>query len=347
MGSVAEPLAWCRGRAPCVGSGGKASLKLKACLHLYNLISCSICPKICFCRTKTWPLGPLDPPMSPMPYRKRHRVTRSHAHSIPGAVNGQKLSVVNFDWFIEFSCIFELGPSSMKNYCLDEIKKGRYTFVCPDPKCKRIWEYFLVRHVACLDDKTRSTVEKTVTVNYISQERGFQQCPGCQTWCIPVNKGKIRLQCDICSRDLGRRYEFCWACLHQWKGSSITCCGNEGCDGKDPRIRILSVAKKKSIDEIPGCPSIRACPKCGLLINHEKGCRHMTCTSCKAQFCFICLKRWSTHPQHLGGLALTKCAVAPAQAQLSDPSWEDRNDDDFVQPAPAPSPANDSYCVIL
>ena len=227
----------------------------------------------------------------------------------------------------------------MRQYVLSEVKKARYTFVCPHPHCKQVWEYFLVRHVACLDDKTRSTIEKNVTENYISQGRGFQQCPGCQTWCVPFDEGEILLRCDVCSRDLGRPYEFCWACLRQWKGISIKSksiiikgCGNEGCDEKDPRIRILTVAEKMSVENIPGCPSIRACPNCGLLINLKGGCRRITCTNCKAEFCFMCLRRWNQYHD------VRTCFVAPVQVDLSAArSWKDQND--HVQPAPGPQPA--------
>jgi len=257
--------------------------------------------------------------------------------------------------------IVETGPSSMKRYCLDEVKKGRYKFPCPDPNCQRIWEYFLVRHVACFDDETRMKIEKKVTDNYISQGQGYQQCPGCNTWCIPIHHGDIRLQCGICTRGSGEEFDFCWACQCRWRSTSSRCCGNEGCDGKDPRLRILNTAEKKKIDNIPGCPSIRSCPKCGLLINLKEGCRHMTCTNCTAEFCFICLRRWigKIHPP-------CTCMVAPVQVQLTDPLWDTRND--YYVPSPPPSspslppsppppsppppsspppPANDSSCIIL
>ena len=232
----------------------------------------------------------------------------------------------------------------MTEYCLSEVQKGRYKFSCPS--CSTIWDYFLVRHVARFDDGTRSKIEKHVTENYISQEKGYQECPGCTTRCIPINDGDIRLQCPACS--IGRRFEFCWACLREWKDTGFQWCGNKGCSGKDPRFRILSVAEKKEIDGIPGCPSIRACLKCGLLINHRERCRHMTCTSCSAQFCFICLKPWRT------GHLSTPCRIASVQTTLGDPSWEQRNADVNADAAPQTPrsetprpPGNDSSCVIL
>lgn len=59
----------------------------------------------------------------------------------------------------------------------------------------------------------------------------------------------------------------------------------------------------------PGVPLIRACPNCEVLIEHNSGCRHMTCLSdkCKSQkysFCFVCLSNWQGHGKK-------ECPVAP------------------------------------
>ena len=141
------------------------------------------------------------------------------------------------------SCMFvKLGPASMEAYCRSKVADGRYSFPCPDPNCNKIWEFSLVRHVACLDSETRKQIEKKVTDNYIRQGFRNQQCPGCQTWCIPIDEGDICVRCPVCSKNKGRPYDFCWACKQQWKGTGVRYCGNKGCDGKDPRIKVLHSA---------------------------------------------------------------------------------------------------------
>ena len=247
----------------------------------------------------------------------------------------------------------------MEAYCRSKVADGRYSFPCPDPNCNKIWEFSLVRHVACLDSETRKQIEKKVTDNYIRQGFRNQQCPGCQTWCIPIDEGDICVRCPVCSKNKSRPYDFCWACKQQWKGTGVRYCGNKGCDGKDPRIKVLHSAAENwiTIDNLPGCPSTRACPKCGLLINHVGGCRRMTCTSCGAEFCFICLRRWNKSYNDYPPACQYR--IAPVQEVLSDPLWDDPIDDDLCPtPASTPTPApvttatarratNSDGCVII
>jgi hypothetical protein len=57
-------------------------------------------------------------------------------------------------------------------------------------------------------------------------------------------------------------------------------------------------------------PTMRACPKCLLLLNHSCGCKIMTCVNCNHCFCFGCLLDLdSPKPEHNYDL----CLSAPAQ----------------------------------
>jgi len=208
----------------------------------------------------------------------------------------------------------------------------------PQSGCNRVWEFCLVRHVASFVNETSSEIHTIITEIRILTKHRCHRCPGCNTLCEPFNSGYIRLRCPICSKDRGSPYDFCWACQRQWKSVGTKCCGNIGCDEKDPRIRTLSNAEKITIDNISGCPGIRACPKCGLLIQQDGGCRHMTCTDCQAEFCFICLRRWKSNNEDLS----FTCRVAPIQSEiLPDPLWETR---DSLR---CDIPSRDSSCVIL
>ncbi len=52
----------------------------------------------------------------------------------------------------------------------------------------------------------------------------------------------------------------------------------------------LSSVVYKGTDVHVQCPAIRACPFCAVLIEHNEGCKMMSCRKCRNEFCFVCLK---------------------------------------------------------
>ncbi|ETW04230.1 hypothetical protein H310_04567 [Aphanomyces invadans] len=45
----------------------------------------------------------------------------------------------------------------------------------------------------------------------------------------------------------------------------------------------------------------KKCPKCAIRIEKNQGCNHMTCRSCKYEFCWTCMDVWSNHNANTGG----------------------------------------------
>src|SRR6218665_1293430 len=83
---------------------------------------------------------------------------------------------------------------------------------------------------------------------------------------------------------------------------------------KGDRIQILATCPTKIISFCLHCPSIRGCPKCGILIEHENVFKHVSCRNCHSWFCFICLKEvkdrnWQLHYNVI-------CKLAPRQSTL-------------------------------
>jgi len=220
-------------------------------------------------------------------------------------------------------CGHVIGSDSMTSYCHSLLSAGKFTFTCPhidDRSCKRCgadWPFFLVRHVACLLPEELEKFEKQASENALMKSSGFQQCPGCSIWCCQADPKNKCTRCVECTRANNNiPYDFCWECLGTWNGNGFGgSCGNANCCGKkEKKIKILSECIAKLIGGVV-CPSIRACPKCGIMIEHKEACKHMTC-ECKYSFCFACLKpkaerqEWECSPYD------EDCEPAPRQTSL-------------------------------
>ena len=210
----------------------------------------------------------------------------------------------------------------MTSYAKSLVDEGKYRFICPHVSpsgehCDREWPYFLVRHVACLDNDELTWLETRITENFIQKDQGIQQCPGCNSWCFRGDTKSNQVQCIYCPKigKAGTQAEFCWACLKPWKGADNKDCCNAECDGLDPRLRYLRDCPTRTIIGV-SCPSVRACPTCGILIDHKGGCKHISCTVCKTNFCFLCLLPPNVKGQWQCGGYISPCVVAPVQTTL-------------------------------
>ncbi|XP_055359093.1 uncharacterized protein LOC129603143 isoform X2 [Betta splendens] len=91
--------------------------------------------------------------------------------------------------------------------------------------------------------------------------------------------------------------------------------GHSGLNHHNDGFRIHSLHMLQTCPEMMlssvKCPSIRACPTCGILQQHCNGCRNVTCPRCNKYFCFVCLSVTSAH----------QCSAA-ALRQTSIPVWQ-------------------------
>ncbi|KAH3817096.1 uncharacterized protein LOC127882289 [Dreissena polymorpha] len=217
-------------------------------------------------------------------------------------------------------CGHAISPESLTAFCRSLLTAGKYDFRCPykakasDPHCNSKWEYFTVKRLAVLTDGERDEFETKMAENYLRKSVGIQDCPKCKSFCERQKKTDRRVVCPICTRRKSRIYEFCWFCLKTWLSSGTSDCGNVGCTGEDPRLRLIKTCPKKKVVEVE-CPAIRACPTCGLLIEHKANCKHMDCP-CGQKFCFICLQKGDSNGRYPCGLWNSKCEPAPIQTDM-------------------------------
>ena len=108
------------------------------------------------------------------------------------------------------------------------------------------------------------------------------------------DESNLNVRCTGCTLTKGITYEFCWQCLRKWKGRAPRSdrCDNDGCYNEPLKLlQTCPVIVFESVKNVTGCPSIRACPNCGLLVEHtQKYCKNVSCPRCKLLFCFVCLE---------------------------------------------------------
>jgi len=63
----------------------------------------------------------------------------------------------------------------------------------------------------------------------------------------------------------------------------------------------------------------KACPQCGVLIEKNDGCNHMTCVNptCRYEFCWICLRDWKLHGSATGGFF--RCNIWKEEGDVNNP----------------------------
>uniref|UniRef100_A0A3Q1GFT5 IBR domain-containing protein n=2 Tax=Acanthochromis polyacanthus TaxID=80966 RepID=A0A3Q1GFT5_9TELE len=172
--------------------------------------------------------------------------------------------------------------------------------------------------MALLTPEEKKYFEKTLALNAARENILIKACPGCKSSVMRTNKSNLNVCCKLCTSNKGRTFEFCWQCLKEWKGPKPRSdrCGNNGCCNQ--LLKTLQTCPNVVFETMPGitgCPSIRACPTCGSLLEHSKKyCNFVVCPRCQANFCFVCLQQ--RHHR-------SSCTVAPRQTSI--PVWHHVN----------------------
>ncbi|XP_067850797.1 potential E3 ubiquitin-protein ligase ariadne-2-like [Heptranchias perlo] len=230
----------------------------------------------------------------------------------------------------EMSCGHAVDPNSLTGWCRHLLSQGNYRFTCPATKagtvgkCGKEWSYPEVRRMALLTDKEREYFEETAAVLASAEYCILKPCPGCGSFTERENVTKNRVNCAICTTKTGSNYRFCWQCLGPWKcsGNGLDACGNSDCVNVElERLKSCPMVSLPN-SEIKSCPLVRACPTCGLLIEHTlEGCKYVVCLRCKVEFCFACLEIGQKCMMTKSGSYYKICAKDVAPRQSSIPLW--------------------------
>ena len=232
------------------------------------------------------------------------------------------------------SCGHAVDPNSLTAWCKSLIDDGKVEFICPaivdankNRKCNKKWNYDEVKRIALLNELETEYFEKKLSENSLKTYVDFKQCPNCSSFVERLDANNLRVKCTLCSRLLKKSYEFCWQCEREWTVPIATAnltCGRENCLHQKDLVILANCKfiKLSSCSSLPDMPSIRACPTCGKLIEHNgAACKNIICPRCSIEFCFACLELkkicQKTSPRSWYGKCLKP--VAPIQTKI--PRW--------------------------
>ncbi|XP_056431560.1 uncharacterized protein LOC130369960 isoform X1 [Gadus chalcogrammus] len=225
----------------------------------------------------------------------------------------------------EMSCGHAVTPGSLTGWCRSLLSKGQSKFTCPAVQpdgemCGAEWSYQEVRRFALLTVEEMDHFEKELARIVVAK---FKACPGCKTYVERQALDNLCFRCTICEESSKPTHYFCWQCLRPWKGRGPR---SDRCDNDDCSDKVLDLLKScdpMTLEDVPGvgpCPSIRACPNCGMKVEHnQKACKNIVCPRCKVEFCFVCLKLKTKCCETSNSYTACSSGVAPRQTAI--PTW--------------------------
>ncbi|KAI9543269.1 hypothetical protein NQZ68_011918 [Dissostichus eleginoides] len=223
----------------------------------------------------------------------------------------------------KMSCGHTVTPMSLTNWCKRLLGQGEIRFVCGQHGCDVEWPYDEVWKMALLTPEEMENFERKMFSRAAKEYFDVKSCPGCKCSAVRSDVNNLRVCCVMCTAKTNVAFSFCWQCLEEWKGPSPypDRCANEGCISKAQEIlNTCHDITFKDVKGVSGCPSVRACPTCGLLVEHNKNrCKYIGCLRCKVKFCFVCLKRYEEclDEDRLSFYFCCASGVAPRQTTIT------------------------------
>ena len=227
------------------------------------------------------------------------------------------------------SCGHAVDPNSLTAYCRSLIDQGNFKLTCPalvegTKKCNKRWEYIEIRKIALLNESEIDFFERKLSELAAEEFVDYKECPNCRSFVEREDLTNLRVVCTMCRGLLEQTFEFCWQCQEEWTVRSQKAsdtCGRGGCENQD--LATLRKSIKVNLDHVRNLglvPSIRACPACGKLAEHNKtACKNVICPRCKIQFCFACLQKTSICSKSSSSYGPCSSPIAPVQMRI--PTW--------------------------
>ncbi|XP_051960548.1 E3 ubiquitin-protein ligase RNF14-like [Xyrauchen texanus] len=187
----------------------------------------------------------------------------------------------------------------MKEYFEIQIRDGNVQCLdCPEPKCTSIANPTQVKHLVGEDEFAR--YDRLLLQSSLDRMTDVVYCPR-KSCCmaVMVEPDSTMGICPSC------RYAFCTKCKQTYHGLSL-CKEDEVLRllevyqaasaaekmrlNKEYKRMIFKRAKNEALSEKYVKNNCKQCPSCGANIQKDEGCNKMSCSSCRQNFCWICLK---------------------------------------------------------
>ncbi|XP_036969012.1 probable E3 ubiquitin-protein ligase RNF144A-A [Acanthopagrus latus] len=220
----------------------------------------------------------------------------------------------------KMSCGHAVTPMSLTDWCGWLLEQGECRFECGN--CDREWSFEEVCKMALLTPEEVEEFEKKIFLNAAKDFLDIKECPGCNSRVVRNDLSNLNVECSVCTASKRRTYRFCWQCLREWKGPAPRSdrCDNDGCPDPLNTLKNCPDIVFEDVKGVNGCPCIRACPTCGMLVEHNKTqCKSVICHRCRVKFCFVCLK---ITKECLKINPYSPCPTGVAPRQTSIPVWE-------------------------
>ena len=248
--------------------------------------------------------------------------SRSERHSvidksIPRSDEDCMISLVSGE-SVRMPCEHPITPDALLDYCWSEIASLKYEIKCP--LCSSEWSLDVIKRYGGTSDVELRQLEEGIARNACRRDPKIQKCPFCGVFCERQNSSVNSVICILCSKN-GENKVFCWRCLRPWNNPSMTAvsCGNAQCEVNRDKLKQLEESPMVVVGYLKERKQIyklRACPGCATLIEHDGGCKQMTCKKCKTEFCFICLCQRDSCGRWQCGFYNSPCELAPIQEVL-------------------------------
>ena len=220
------------------------------------------------------------------------------------------------------ACGHSFCKGCWRKYLSSEISKGRTAIfaTCPAMRCT-------LNHVhkfgcGCTELVPQSTFEKFVKdkallekytqwilKSFVEGQDSLKWCPNPRCHRIVEYKqgGERTIECAC-------NWRFCFMCSKKEHEPAP-------CDLVAKWLGRAAVSDQASEQLLRAIT--KKCPNCGIRIQKNKACNHMTCTNCGHHFCWLCKGPWSEHGSATGGFYV--CKVYNERVEKGTRSQEEKD----------------------